>query len=104
MHTTIFVDILGYLAGICLMVSFTPQVWKMFTTRSTKDVSWLMLVMTLATAMLYEIYAYLLGLVPVMIMNGLFGVTVGWALVLKARYDEPDPARKADVASCAPEA
>ena len=87
MQADSYIEIIGYLAGICLMVSFAPQVIKMYRTQSTQDVSWLMLIMTLLTAILYEIYAYFLGLVPVIVMNGLFGITVAWAILLKAKYD-----------------
>lgn len=79
------VDLIGYLAGLCVMISFVPQLIKMQITQSAQDVSWIMLVMTLLSALLYEVYALFLDLIPVVVMNGIFGVTVIVALILKAR-------------------
>ena len=45
-----------------------------------------MLLLTLLSVMLYEIYAALLGLRPVVIMNGIFLVLVAFELALKLRF------------------
>ena len=45
--------------------------------------SWLLLLTTLASVSLYEIYAFALGLIPVIIMKGIFLVTVLATLALK---------------------
>ena len=69
-------DLIGYAAGFFLMWSFLPQVIKTATTRTTEGLSVSMLVITLISGILYEIYAYMLGLTPVIIMNGIFVLTV----------------------------
>ena len=79
------VDLIGYVAGLCVMISFLPQLIKMQRSGSAHDLSWLMLAMTLASAILYEVYAAILGLVPVVIMNGIFALTVIVGMTLKAR-------------------
>jgi uncharacterized protein with PQ loop repeat len=33
------VTVVGYLAAICSVVSFTPQAWKIIKTRDTKSIS-----------------------------------------------------------------
>jgi uncharacterized protein with PQ loop repeat len=78
----IMLDLIGYAAGFFLMWSFLPQVIKTATTRSTEGLSVPMLVITLISGILYEIYAYLLGLMPVIIMNGIFVLTVSIQLVM----------------------
>ncbi|MEA3301958.1 MAG: SemiSWEET family transporter [Pseudomonadota bacterium] len=75
-------DLIGYAAGFFLMWSFLPQVIKTATTRTTEGLSVSMLVITLISGGLYEIYAYLLGLTPVVIMNGIFVLTVSIQLVM----------------------
>jgi MtN3 and saliva related transmembrane protein len=78
-------DIIGYAAGLCVMISFVPQLIKMHRSSSAQDLSWLMLIMTLASAILYEVYAAILNLIPVVVMNGIFGFTVFLGMILKAR-------------------
>ncbi len=80
-------DIFAYLGGVFLMISFLPQIVKSAQTRSMGDFSWGLLVATAASALSYEVYAVQLGLFPVIIMNGVFLVTVFWAMAMKWRYD-----------------
>jgi uncharacterized protein with PQ loop repeat len=40
------VTIIGYLAALCSMTSFTPQAWKIIKTRSTSGISALMYAIT----------------------------------------------------------
>ena len=79
------VDLIGYAAGLCVMVSFVPQLIKMQRSGSAQDLSWLTLAMTLVSTILYEIYAAFLGLIPVVVMNGIFALTVVVGMILKAR-------------------
>ncbi len=75
-------DVIGYLAGFFLMWSFLPQVIKTLRTRDTGGLSVVMLLITLLSGVLYEIYAYRLGLVPVLVMNGVFVLLVFVQLVM----------------------
>ncbi|HEB83048.1 MAG TPA: hypothetical protein ENJ11_09340 [Gammaproteobacteria bacterium] len=75
-------DMTGYAAGIFLMWSFLPQLIKTIRTRRAEDISIGMLSITLISALLYEIYAGLLGLTPVIIMNGIFALTVLLQLII----------------------
>ena len=86
------VDIIGYAAGAILAVCFVPQVWKTWKTRSAEDVSFWMVLLTLVSAILYEIYAFMLGLWPVVVMNGIFAILVAIQLSLKLAYSAPDKA------------
>ena len=85
-------DLIGYTAGFFLMWSFLPQVIKTATTRTTEGLSVSMLVITLISGILYEIYAYMLGLTPVIIMNGIFVLTVsiqlGMTLMINRSSDK----------------
>ena len=80
-------DIFAYLGGVFLMISFLPQIVKSTRTRSMGDFSWGLLAATAASALSYEVYAIQLGLWPIIIMNGVFLVTVVCAMVMKWRYD-----------------
>ena len=83
-------DLIGYLAGLLLALCFLPQVIRTWQRKDARDVSMGMLVLTLASAILYEIYAALLGLWPVLVMNGIFGVLVMIEIALKLRFDRAD--------------
>lgn len=69
------------------MMSFVPQIWKSLRTQSTKDISWLMLLTTLISVTSYEIYAAALGLLPVVIMNGMFIISAIVLMAIKYRFD-----------------
>ncbi|MBI5001906.1 hypothetical protein HZC31_00820 [Candidatus Woesearchaeota archaeon] len=44
----IFIDILGYVAGILVVISLVPQVIKSWTTKSTRDISLSRYIMSLS--------------------------------------------------------
>lgn len=69
------------------MLSFFPQVIKSAQTRQTKDISWGMLLCTLFSGIFYEMYAFILALTPVVIMNGVFVVMVIIQICLKWKFD-----------------
>jgi MtN3 and saliva related transmembrane protein len=83
----VFIDIIGYLAGLFLALCFLPQVVHTLRLKSAKDVSFMMLLMSLISACLYQVYAMHLGLTPVIIMNGLFLILNIFELALKFSYD-----------------
>ena len=84
-----FVDLIGYAAGLTLAVCYLPQVLQTWQSRRAEDLSLWMIMLTLLSAVLYEVYAGLLGLWPVVIMNGIFGILVAIQLALKLRYSRP---------------
>jgi MtN3 and saliva related transmembrane protein len=87
MEIITLVDSLAYIAGLLAMFSFIPQAIKSMQTRSTADISWLMLIATFLSIVFFELYAWILGLVPVIIMNGIFGVVVFFTMMIKYRFD-----------------
>lgn len=80
------IDLLGYAGGVFLMVSFLPQIVKSMRTRSMEDLSWGMLLASAASGFFYELYAFFLGLTPVVIMNGVFLASVLIAIGMKYRF------------------
>ncbi|GJM07848.1 MAG: membrane protein [Lysobacteraceae bacterium] len=79
-------DFIGYAAGLMLALCFLPQVIKSWRTKQVDDVSMGMLLLSLGSASLYEIYAWQLGLTPVVIMNAVFGVLIMIEISLKLIY------------------
>jgi len=80
-------DVIGYLGGIFIMISFVPQVIKSYKTKSVKDLSLWMIVATLAGTIFWVTYGYLIKSSPVLVMNIIFGVIVLFQLYLKLKYE-----------------
>ena len=79
-------EIIGYLAGVILTLCYLPQIIKTFRLKHADDVSMWMLVLTIISTALYEVYAWQLGLMPVVVMNGIFGILVTVEIIMKIRY------------------
>jgi MtN3 and saliva related transmembrane protein len=79
-------DMFAYAGGVILMFSYLPQVLKTWRAKTAKDLSLMMLISTLAQAFCFEVYAMILELTPVVIMNGVFLLLVGFQLGLKLYY------------------
>lgn len=88
-----YTDLIGYVAGFFLMTTFLPQLYRTWQRKSAEDLSMVMLVLMLGSGVGYEIYAWLLGLTPVVVMNGVFSILVVAEIVLKLRYDVMRTAR-----------
>ena len=86
MESNFIIDLMGYLGGIFLMISFLPQVIKTWQKKESDQISILLLVLTLLSAIFYNIYAYFLGLTPVIVMNSIFFVLVVIQLYLTIKY------------------
>jgi len=82
------IDVIGYSAGILAMVTFCPQLIKTLHTKKAGDISVLMLLLTLATNVLYLIYGILLKLYPIVIMLGIMSCTVLMQIVLTMKYSK----------------
>ncbi len=81
-------DLIAYIAGVILMLSYLPQLAKTIKSKKVEDLSLVMLLATFTSSVLYEIYAYILNLIPVIIMNGIFTLTVLLQLIIKIRYNQ----------------
>ena len=86
-----FTETIGYLAGIILTLCYLPQIIKTYRIKHANDVSMWMLVLTILSTILYEIYAWQLGLMPVVVMNGIFGILVTVEIMMKIRYAARQP-------------
>jgi len=88
------VEFIGYLAGFLAMISFLPQVAKTIRSRSAKDISLAMLLLTFATNVLYLIYGVALNLMPIVIMLSIMTCIVLLQIFLTLRCREARHARR----------
>ena len=82
------IDLIGYTAGVIAMVTFLPQLIKTLRTKKASDISMLMLLLTLATNVLYVVYGFLLSLYPVVIMLGVMTCMVILQIMLTLKYNK----------------
>ena len=76
-----YIDILGYAAGLLVVLSLLPQAIKSWKTKSTKDVSLWRYIIYSTGLILWITYAAIIHNGPVALMN-----SVGLALALSILY------------------
>ncbi len=82
-----YITLLGLLAGLLTTVASVPQLIKSYKTKSTKDISEPMLLLTCTGVLLWLAYGFLVNSLPLIAAN-IFTFTL-WAavLALKVKYD-----------------
>lgn len=80
------IDLLGYAAGILVVISLLPQVIKSWKTKSTKDISLSRYVIYIVGLALWIIYALAIGSGPVALMNSVGLILALCVLFLKLKY------------------
>jgi len=82
----ILIDLLGYVAGILVVISLLPQAMKSWRTKKTRDISLARYVIYVTGLVLWVAYAIIIQNGPVALMNsvGLFLAVI--ILYLKLRY------------------
>lgn len=81
-----YIDILGYVAGVLVVISLLPQVIKSWKTQSTKDISLSRYVIYVLGLILWVAYAAIIHNGPVAIMNGVGLVLAVSILYLKIKH------------------
>lgn len=80
------VDLIGYIGGFFIMISFIPQVIKSYKTKSVNDLSMIMIVATIIGSIFWVTYGFIIKSMPVAIMNGIFGIIVINQFYLRIKY------------------
>lgn len=83
MQTT---DLIGSIAATLTTVSFIPQVWRVWTTRHTRDISLSMYIAFTCGVALWLLYGILLGSWPIIIANAITVCLAGAVLFMKLRF------------------
>jgi MtN3 and saliva related transmembrane protein len=69
-----YIDLIGYFGSFLTSVTFVPQVYKTWQTKSAGDLSLTMLFIVLLSCIVWLVYAFALMLLPVIIANSIIGV------------------------------
>jgi MtN3 and saliva related transmembrane protein len=81
----IWIEIIGYAAGILTLINFFPQIIKSYKTKSIEDISFPMVLTYALSMVLWVTYAYFINSWPIMITNSIafFMAAVQLALMFK---------------------
>lgn len=82
----VYIDILGYIAGILVVISLLPQVIKSWRTKSTRDISLSRYVIYVIGLIFWVVYAVIIQNGPVAVMNGVGLVLAVSILYLKTKH------------------
>jgi MtN3 and saliva related transmembrane protein len=74
--------IVGYLAAVCSMISFTPQAWKIIKTRETASISVRMYAITVLGFALWLTFGVMKREWPIILTNGVCLVLSAFILVM----------------------
>lgn len=80
------IDWLGSIAAILTTTSFIPQVWQVWRTQHTKDISLGMYAIFTAGVATWLFYGILLGSWPIIIANSITVCLAGAVLLMKLRF------------------
>lgn len=79
----------GFAAGCITVVSFIPQVLRVWRTRRTEDLSLGAFALLMSGTGLWLLYGILTRDGPVIVTNAVVGLLIGAILVGKFRFDPP---------------
>jgi MtN3 and saliva related transmembrane protein len=79
-------DLIGMIAGTLTTIAFVPQVWRVWKTRSTKDISLGMYLVFTAGVVFWLAYGLMLGAWPIIVANLVTLALTGTVLGLKLRH------------------
>lgn len=77
--------LVGYLASVCSVTSFVPQVWKVVRTGDTAAISARMYWLTVVGFALWSAFGFLRGEWPIILTNSICFCLSGFILIRKLR-------------------
>ena len=80
------VDLIGAAAGTLSTIAFVPQAWRIWRTRSARDLSLPMYLIFTTGVALWLAYGLALGAVPIIVCNGVTLLLAGTVLAMKLRF------------------
>lgn len=79
-------DLIGMIAGTLTTVAFVPQVWRVWKTRSTGDISLGMYAVFTTGVAFWLAYGLVLEAWPIIVANTITLALTGTVLLLKLRH------------------
>ena len=83
------IEIVGSLAAVLTTVSFFPQVWRTWQSKSAGDLSIVMLALFTVGVFLWLIYGVVRGSIPIAAANAVTLAQSIFLIILRLRYGRP---------------
>ena len=80
------IEFFGFAAAFCTTAAYVPQVWRIWRTRSTQDISLGMFMVMTVGLIFWLVYGFAIGSLPVIVCNGATLVMTATILLLKLRH------------------
>ena len=80
------VDLIGSLASTLTTIAFVPQVWRIWKTRSARDLSLTMYLIFTSGVVLWLIYGLMLGAMPIIVGNVVTLLLAGTVVAMKLKF------------------
>lgn len=80
------IEIIGFIAAILTTVSFLPQVYKIWKTKSAESVSLSMFLLFFIGVALWFVYGLLLGSISMIVANTITGILALMIVYFKFKY------------------
>jgi MtN3 and saliva related transmembrane protein len=77
---------IGALASVLTTIAFVPQVWRVWKTRSARDLSLPMYLIFTTGVALWLVYGVMLGSWPIVVGNAITVVLAGTVLAMKLKF------------------
>ena len=81
-----YVTIIGLVAGLCTTASFLPQIYQIYRTKKTRDISLPMFVVLAAGISLWLVYGIMLKQMPIIVANSVSLVSCLYVVTMKLRH------------------
>lgn len=86
--TFTWIDYLGLFGAFLSAITFIPQVLQAYKTKSVKDLNTLMLVIVFTSVIVWLVYGFVKGLLPVILANGIILILSAILLYFKATFKQ----------------
>lgn len=80
-------QIIGFIAGITVILLNIPQIFLMFKNKSSKDISFFTIILNIISGILYLIYGILIYQLPLIICNTLYIIITFIMLYTKNKFN-----------------
>jgi MtN3 and saliva related transmembrane protein len=87
-------DFIGLASGGLTTAAFLPQVWKVWRTRSARDISLHMYLVFSAGLAGWMVYGALIGSAPILAANSVTLLLAGSVILMKRRFDRGAAVKK----------
>jgi len=80
-------NVIGFIAGTLTTISFLPQVYYVYRSKKTKDISLSMYLLFFFGVLTWLVYGLILGSPPIIFFNAITLILSGAVLVAKLIYE-----------------